>query len=80
MLNKAPFNLAVETGNIEIIKLLLAHKKIDVNVHNISFLYFYFIFNHMISLYFKSKNSIEFRIKKFNMILYHFLHKIPMNI
>lgn len=35
MLNKAPFNLAVETGNIEIIKLLLAHNDVDVNAKSI---------------------------------------------
>lgn len=34
LLNKTPLYFAVEKGNIEVIKLLLANDKLDINVLN----------------------------------------------
>lgn len=40
MTNKAPLYLAVEKGNIEIIKLLLTSDKLDINFLNILYNFF----------------------------------------
>ena len=41
-LNKASFYLAVEKGNIEIIKLLLTNNKLDINAQFILIWIFFF--------------------------------------
>ena len=38
---KTPLYLVVEKGNVEIVKLLLANNKVDVNVKNILIIFLY---------------------------------------
>ena len=63
---------AVEKGNVEIVKLLLSNDKIDVNAINILIiLLFYKVSNSIFELHLNLKNSILFKIIRFNAILNH---------
>ena len=52
--NKTPLIIAVERGNIEIVKLLLSCSQIDVNAKLIHWCLFYIIFNFNIWMIFKT--------------------------
>lgn len=60
--------MAVENENLEIVKLLLADKNIDVNAPKIPKFIFFKIQDRMFWLDPKSKYSIEFEIIIFNRI------------
>ena len=70
---KASLHLAIEKGNIEIVKLLLTSDKLDINLLLIfNMLCFYKIQNHIFQLYLKSYLSITFNIIFLNFIFYYF--------
>ena len=77
--NKTALYLAVEKENIEIVKLLLTHNKLDINlgyILNIIFIKFKIIFfnyiqNHIFQYYSKSYLSTKFKMIFFNEIQTH---------
>lgn len=49
MINKTPLYIAVDMGNVEIVKLLLNRQDIDINTKSISFLYFLNIVSNLLN-------------------------------
>ena len=60
MSNRTALQMAIENDNIEIVKLLLSHQKIDVNAK--------YIINKIIQLHSKSSNLIPFKVQNLNKI------------
>lgn len=49
MINKTPLYIAVDMGNLEIVKLLLNRQDIDINTKSISLLYFLNIVSNLLN-------------------------------
>lgn len=80
--NITPLSIAIEKGNIEIVKLLLSSEKVNVNLSSILIIYFHIVL--LFEFYYVFKNFFVeneiYEINNFNIIIKSLFNEVSKSV